>query len=1430
MSKSPYINHAFWRVYANLYWPNVTSHAGLDKFASYIQASLPQMNGDEPLRILALGFGFGGVELPILHHLRNKMPKQKFECVLIDRASEPLLLAKALLDNGLNNIPNSTAEVIEKLCNQTAEPGNQKYYSKQEPPSTAEVFHFLQDDLEWEPPTATTICPAPSNWKERLYQNEGLDQVTFHIVIASFVLFHIPYWRRVLYDALGMMVDGGVFIHGRSEGDEAIFEGRFGRSSQKNNNAVKIFKHIFENKDVEERFSTHRGASASRPFVIDEYLCRLESFGLTRKEPNAGQSDRYSIENHVDNATYGALLETEGFSTFARISKLLGRADYEKLYKAALQRADLEKQDKLEFEFIWSLHTVSPGKLLRCPLHPDFDWTQAGPLEVAYQIEYARGGASSVENHERRPSAYGLALTRASAFADRLNQQELLHPKSLSVQFGFLDPETNEKQFYFAPSFMQRDAARRERHLRELYLYLSLSKISTQQRSNTDTLLLVALEEFVKPCIFSYVIEERAGFDIEHRSNRDYEEIRFYIPASNEPIDTNVTINFTTKKSDEHTKDKNFQHKTLFNMDDFESIQGSLNKVATDCKKGINEDAIAEGLARKLGEIDTLSEAQKTALKDAINVGRFINLRILTNTGLIVLYPATFEVSGETLGRDVIIVSYEGVLPDAEISGEFKKFNNIFEKIRFERQENEIKRHGLRAAVAAIMGRNMSHNIGSHVLARYSSEIHTDLKPVDSESRDHRGDFLAYLQRRTDFIAEISTSDQSHWAQSLSLKEQIDKLNWEALQKHSKFEDGQGRANPILLRYITGNGSLTASVNYEGNEQELFACPGGEVGVHALFVILENIIRNSARHSGENWVDKRVVIRVQAEDDSVNDQLIALTIIDEATKLDKLGYHRNGNKKRLARPEFNAQSSVDQDVTPSVIELALREPFLMPEGSINPKNWGVREMQICAHYLRGHSLSELGGEKAISVLHPYIHHLGDDKYCLAYRILLRKPKNVLILTKDSSTTDLNLPKGVLWLSMEDAQQTYRQQSRQLRDYDFCIYENTEGVEDVLKTLDATICLRRIEMSKKAIDAIAATSLDDMLTTLHRALIDHYLTTGNRETYWGKGPIVGVYGNQEARSASELREDGRIIHITAPHNWVTQVLEENPLPLREVQGFRALDARGSISVAWLDHATDAAIWGDGAHSTFKTVALGPLPQEIPCHGTEYFTGKWLAVEFCWSNSHHQKALSSLEQAQELTDRERRIWSELICAALPRVIVLDERVQSRRLDKIRDVSLCGYWPCVGIWSPFMPEDIVDGAPGEQFAKKIKTPRCDLDQPDFDDVKAFLVSPSLDQGQGHADYVVIHLTILEKLHASRPGDETLDATLDALFSGSKAENARRIVVSGRGVPHQLRHSDNSTDHDRLTARHIPVSALLEYLVQHPSKLGLMQLLWTV
>src|SRR5207237_12709 len=97
------------------------------------------------------------------------------------------------------------------------------------------------------------------------------------------------------------------------------------------------------------------------------------------------------------------------------------------------------------------------------------------------------------------------------------------------------------------------------------------------------------------------------------------------------------------------------------------------------------------------------------------------------------------------------------------------------------------------------------------------------------------------------------------WSQPLELVETLKVLNIddERARINKKREDGSKGSNklrendavefePILLSYITGKDGIAATVDTSAISPDLwFSCPSGEVGAHALYIILENIIRNS---------------------------------------------------------------------------------------------------------------------------------------------------------------------------------------------------------------------------------------------------------------------------------------------------------------------------------------------------------------------------------------------------------------------------------------------------------------------------------------------------------------------------------------------------------------------------------------------------------
>ena len=94
------------------------------------------------------------------------------------------------------------------------------------------------------------------------------------------------------------------------------------------------------------------------------------------------------------------------------------------------------------------------------------------------------------------------------------------------------------------------------------------------------------------------------------------------------------------------------------------------------------------------------------------------------------------------------------------------------------------------------------------------------VKELERGEIDHRTVFFQYLQKRMDFIAEVSTSDKPNWSQPLGLVEVLDALNFEKEKERiNKTTSNKFKPEPILLSYITGKEGIKASVCIDKEHQ-----------------------------------------------------------------------------------------------------------------------------------------------------------------------------------------------------------------------------------------------------------------------------------------------------------------------------------------------------------------------------------------------------------------------------------------------------------------------------------------------------------------------------------------------------------------------------------------------------------------------------------
>ena len=694
----------------------------------------------------------------------------------------------------------------------------------------------------------------------------------------------------------------------------------------------------------------------------------------------------------------------------------------------------------------------------------------------------------------------------------------------------------------------------------------------------------------------------------------------------------------------------------------------------------------------------------------------------------------------------------------------------------------QTRRAALRSAVSAIMGRNMSHNIGSHVIARYAAVAGSTGDPSDpndtGEQRntplernveDHRAVFLRYLQRRMDFIAEISTSDKPNWSQPLGLVEVLAALNFKK-EKERITKDSES-FNPILLSYITGKEGIKASVEVDSDIKEYFNCPSGEVGVHALYVILENIIRNSARHNTN--LGNEVRLEVEVTDSAEYPELLKLEITDCQTE-----------------KEEECGESLDKRIN----NIISKESFLNPDGSPNPQYWGIREMLICAQHLRGLSLSDL--ETPLFVGPPILEAFkkkengenGESR--LAYRLYLQRAKLIALVTGNELCETLQSKKPELQSRGIALFSELAGNYEEIRGYGFVVLP--KEMESKLSEEDKL----RLPVRKRYDDCFIECLLgaikkdkiktEQWLESLHRYLWKTYL---DKRCCWKDKSIKALVGWDCPTWTGEGNDV--VKESSFSHMLINDGDADSPY---QQWGKRNLKKDKDRGLVWVDHAN--------AQRFCKTKSPNLVCAAIDVETTrETVPQPIIFAEIIESQSPHKPVLEAQKKGNTK-------GNELIAAALARVIVLDERVQSEIKKDYRKIPYNILWPCMGIWTP-------------------DAEKCDLNSPDLGKIKCFLDNPTKKK-QLPADFLVLHLTILESLAMNK---KTKQKILEELREcNGVGDHCEVVIVSGRGVPSATLTSDSENGKcESSNERFLPISALLEYLVSRPSKLALMRSLWS-
>lgn len=382
----------------------------------------------------------------------------------------------------------------------------------------------------------------------------------------------------------------------------------------------------------------------------------------------------------------------------------------------------------------------------------------------------------------------------------------------------------------------------------------------------------------------------------------------------------------------------------------------------------------------------------------------------------------------------------------------------------------EIQRESIKSAKAAIMSRNMSHNLGSHVMFYIKQKLQSVSKivnnnvlhniiPGNSEDINIKtitdkiaankdvelpflvglGRFINYLQERQDYIATVATN-YIPARSTISFKDFIyDELKPDLrYERHHKKDDpnsssdngwqpknllldyiayseGYSKSDAIEIKFGEFDGhdpqDVAAETDFQALRKFNVAVPGGVIGRQAIFSIVENIIRNAAKHS-EHRTDGKLVLQlslVDAETDFAAGRFESEKFrcmrkekgsMESGESLVKL-YQNHKDAFHILRIKLDMPNK-EEDIDAVVKKLG--EDYVEEDGSMKETSKGLKEMRISAAWLRGHSIDTAIPTTEPPVLAVYSEPYKDvkDKETISYFLCIPKPCKVAFVVEDTA--------------------------------------------------------------------------------------------------------------------------------------------------------------------------------------------------------------------------------------------------------------------------------------------------------------------------------------------------------------------------------------------------------------------------------------------
>lgn len=680
--------------------------------------------------------------------------------------------------------------------------------------------------------------------------------------------------------------------------------------------------------------------------------------------------------------------------------------------------------------------------------------------------------------------------------------------------------------------------------------------------------------------------------------------------------------------------------------------------------------------------------------------------------------------------------------------------------------QSETAKQAIRAAISQVMARNMSHNIGSHVMNKligdlrslellnfekdktsYKSsrltELHSKLEEKLNKDDWYNkadpklkslalkneialkliSDFNSYVKCRMDYLADLTFGTPA----MLSSKNVYTDI-FEDLDKVRLLLDnisGRGQQFQYKLQFKFKDNLLNKETDFP------VAIPNDVLGCQAFYNIIENVIRNTAKHATN--------ASIPIKEFTVNFREIGEEEIDGNIDL----WHE---VQSLYCVEIYDNLPIDNiEALVKSQNLKIDGKILDEENTLRGESLGMIEMDASAAYLRQLEIVEVDSDDydvdeddkiynskgKLNILKAF-----NKNGCLAYRFFIKKPQDVLIVT-DKNYTNKELIKNGIW---QTDVESFKQDLEQNRNYNhnfLVLEEGNAELKNLLAEREAAVTRRVFYKTSDEIQELLQKTPEEIKLILWRwreeKLYSNYENLGKRLN--GKNEIIGLpkFNGKEADFANHLYEIADA---------------QNPLEK----------------------------WKEKCKNHFYYEALSSKAQSI----LPYYD--LITKEVSDDNLKIPKYLDILNDPYENYTEIRVRIAESI---LSRIIVLDERIQDKLNDKLYKIRYSEHFKMSGIFVPNKDFDLK--------ADAIEIKRI-VDFVDETMKENNYGSPMYSE----MDYMLIHYSLLERAYENEKEKNKViefqkkDWVHNKLKDFSKKINI--VVTSGRGniqgLPNNVRY----------------------------------------